>query len=190
MSTGTKKEIVTITGLPGSGKSSSADGVAKRLGYRRFSSGDFARQVAKNHGISIEEWNKKAETMPELDSEVDEAVRNAGNEHGLVIDSRTAFHWIPDAFKVFLQIDPRVAAERTYTHIQREGRSSQTGNSVEEVYEKTLARIESEKARYLKLYNLNYMDESQYDLIVDTTKTDLATTVKKIADEYQAWLKN
>lgn len=183
-----KKRIITLTGLPGSGKSSTADALAKLLGYKRFSSGDFARRVATNHGISIEEWNKKAETMPGLDAEVDEAVRQAGNEADLVIDSRTAFHWIPQAFKVFLTLDPRIAAERTFKQIQAGERTSQKAATVEELQQKTEERIASEQARYHTLYNLDYMDESQYDLIVDTGGKTIQDTADSIAEAYRKWL--
>ena len=185
---GMKKSIITLTGLPGSGKSSTANAVAQMLGYRRFSSGDFARQVAADHGITIEEWNKKAETMPELDSEVDEAVRTTGEGSDLVIDSRTAFHWIPEAFKVFLTLDPRTAAERTFRQIQQEGRASQNAASVEDVHQKTLARIESEQVRYKKLYDLDYMDESQYDFVIDTANNSIDETAEKIVTAYKKWL--
>jgi len=43
-----KKHIITITGLPGSGKSSTADEVARTLNYTRFSGGDFGDKSHKN----------------------------------------------------------------------------------------------------------------------------------------------
>ena len=183
-----KKHIVTLTGLPGSGKSSTANAVAQTLGYKRFSSGDFARQVAAKHGISIEEWNKQAETMPELDHEVDEAVRHAGESTDLVIDSRIAFHWIPDAFRVFLTLDPRTAADRTFAQIQKEGRASQQASTAEETYQNTLARIESERVRYKKLYDLDYTDETQYDLVVDTGVNSIEEVAEKVVAAYRKWL--
>lgn len=185
---GAKKHIITLTGLPGSGKSSTADALAKLLGYKRFSSGDFARRVATNHGISIEEWNKKAEETPELDFEVDQAVRDAGNESDLVIDSRTAFHWIPQAFKVFLTLEPRIAAERTFRQIQAGERTSQKAATVEELQDKTHERIASEQARYKQLYDLDYMDEIQYDFVIDTGDKSIEETARQVAAAYSAWL--
>ena len=53
-----KKDIITICGGLGSGKSSTARGVAKELGFEHFSSGDFFRQVGLELGLSINDLNK------------------------------------------------------------------------------------------------------------------------------------
>lgn len=183
-----KKHIITITGLPGSGKSSTADGVAHNLGYRRFSSGDFWRGIAHEKGLSVEELNTLAETDPSIDTLVDDAVRRAGEKDKLVIDSRLAFHWIPDSFKVFLEIDPKTAAARAFAHMQESGRVSQTAASVEEAYEKANARAASEALRYKRLYGVSYLDESQYDLVVDTTRNDLEGVIRIVTEAYREWL--
>ncbi|MEK7509801.1 MAG: cytidylate kinase family protein [Patescibacteria group bacterium] len=184
-----KKHIITIAGLPGSGKSSTANGVAKILGYERFSSGDYWRQIAQEKGVSVEELNVMAETDPSIDHLIDDAVRRSGEKENLVIDSRLAFHWIPDSFKVFLKIDPKTAAERAFAHMQESGRVSQSATSVQEAYEKALARIKSENLRYKELYGVSYLDESQYDLVVDTTKDDLEGVTRTVAETYKKWLK-
>src|SRR5581483_9286174 len=129
-----KKHIITISGLPGSGKSSAALGIASNLGYEYFSSGDLFRKMAAERGISIEEMNRVAEKQKEIDHEVDELLTRMGKEkNNFVIDSRIAFHWIPDSFKVFFQADSKVAAKRTFEQIQKEGRVSQSGSSYEQV---------------------------------------------------------
>ena len=73
-----KKHIVTITGFPGSGKSSTAKGVAKALGYEHFSSGDLFRKMAAERGLSIEEINFTAEKQQEIDHQVDQWLQNMG----------------------------------------------------------------------------------------------------------------
>ena len=183
-----KKRIITLGGMPGSGKSSTGRRLAELLGYKRLSSGDFFREMAHRRGISVEEINKVAENDVSLDHETDAWIRAQGESQDFVIDSRTAFHWIPDAFKVFLKLDPHVAAQRTFAHIQKEGRVGQIAVSVEDVHEKTVARIESEHRRYETLYGLDYTDESQYDLVVDTGPNDLETVVRTIAEAYRRWL--
>lgn len=183
-----KKTIITIGGLPGSGKSSTADAVANALDYQRFSSGDFWRQVAHQQNLSVEELNKKAESDPSIDKLVDETVRDVGKRSNIVVDSRLAFHWIPEAFKVYLKLDGEVAAARIYSHLKDVGRVGQTGQSVTDVYEKTMARIESECKRYEELYGVNYLDEKEYDLVVDTGQHTLSEVATIIIEAYQKWL--
>jgi len=184
-----KKHIITITGFPGSGKSSTAKNVALRLGYEHFSSGDLFRKMATERCLSIEEINFTAEKQKEIDLEVDKLLVKMGKEkNDFVIDSRTASHWIPDSFKVFLDLDPKIAAERTFAQIRKEGRSSQTGSSIDEVYENTLKRVESERKRYRSLYNIDITDKTNFDLIVDTKVNNLDEVIEIVTAAYQKWL--
>lgn len=184
-----KKHIITITGYPGSGKSSTAKGVASRLGYEHFSSGDFFRKMAAKRGYSVEEMNFTAEKQREIDIEVDKLIKKMDKEKdNLVIDSRMAFHWMPDSFKVFLDLDPKIAAVRTFAHIQKEGRLSQAGSSVDKVRENTLKRVESERRRYGSLYNVDITDRKQFDLVVDTGANNLDEVIRTVVKAYQEWL--
>ncbi|HVS79524.1 MAG TPA: cytidylate kinase family protein [Candidatus Paceibacterota bacterium] len=183
-----KKTIITIAGDLGSGKSSNADKAASLLGYSRFSSGDFARLVAKRHGMSIEELNEHAEEHPEIDHEIDDEVKAAGEREKLVIDSRTAFHWIPDSFKVYLKLDPKLAAARIYEQMLQGQRVSQHADSVDHMYEQTIRRKESERKRYLALYGFDSTDPSGFDLVIDTATAPLEKVSEKIIEEYKKWL--
>ncbi|KKW25039.1 MAG: Cytidylate kinase [Candidatus Kaiserbacteria bacterium GW2011_GWC2_52_8b] len=185
-----KKHIITIGGLPGSGKSSTAKGVASMLGYQHFSSGDFWREVAIERGLTMAELSKTAENDPSIDKMIDDTVRNAGAKSDIVIDSRLAFHWIPDAFKVFLHIDPHTASQRIFEQMQKVGRVNETAESVEQAYNTTLERVQSESKRYHELYGVSYIDESQYDLVVDTTRHPLVEVVQIITETYKKWLEN
>ena len=180
-----QKRIITICGLPGSGKSSTATGVAQALGYKHFSSGDLFRAMAKERGISVEEINKRAELEQEIDHAVDERLRQMADDDQMVIDSRMAWHWMPKSFKVFLKIDPRLAAERAFKHMQEKGRVSQEGKTVEEVYQKTVERTASELKRYATLYGVDYKDESNYDLVVDTAHHPLNEVIQTVISKYK-----
>ncbi len=184
-----KSHIITICGLPGSGKSSTATGVATTLAYKHYSTGDLFRAIAKERGVSIEEINKQAELEQDIDHEVDERTKRMVDETDLVIDSRMAWHWLPDSFKVFLKIDPRTAAERTFKHMQEKGRVSQNASSVDEVYTNTIARTDSEIKRYKNLYGVDYKDETNYDLVVDTATHSLDEVIQIVIDNYNVWLK-
>ncbi len=183
-----QKRIITLAGAVGSGKSSTAKGVAQKLGFRHFSSGDLFRKIAKERGLSIEAINLTAEEQKEIDHQVDELLQKMGREESeFVIDSRLAFHWMPESFKVYLSLDPDTAAERIYNHIVTEGRVSQEAQSVEEVRKNIDIRVTSERKRYMNLYGIDTTDTSPFDLLVDTKKNNLAQVIAIVLDSYKKW---
>jgi len=183
-----KSKIITIAGALGSGKSSTAKRIALKLGYRHFSSGDLFRAIAKERGLSIEEINKVAELESEIDHAVDERLREMGKESELVIDSRMAYHWMPDSFKVFLDLESHAAAERIFNHIKKEGRVSQEAESVEQLLRSTAERQASEKKRYWNLYQVDVEDLSPFDLVVDTGPVPLEGVADIVVGKYKEWL--
>ena len=186
-----KKKIITINGFPGSGKSSTADLVAKKLGYQRFSSGDFMRKIALDMNISLNELSKKAETDESIDKKIDEEVKKAGEKEESVIDSRLAFYWIPLSFKVYLDLPPEIAEKRIFDDLKENTLRRQSENSAtpEEIYKKIISRLESEKKRYMELYGIDHTDKSNFDLVVDTNKNNLVQVVDIIVSEYKKWIK-
>jgi len=184
-----KKEIITISGFPGSGKSSTADLVAKKLEFTRFSSGDFMRKIALELNISLNELNIKAQTDNNIDKKIDEEVKKAGEMQKIVIDSRLAFHWIPESFKVYLDLAPEIAKTRISNDLKENAlrKQSENSSSVEEIYGKITSRLESEKKRYQELYGIDHTDKNNFDLIIDTNKNNLEEVVNIIVTEYKKW---
>ncbi len=183
-----KKRIITISGLPGTGKSSTANGVAKALSYKRFSSGDFMRQLGLERGLTIDQMQHLAEKDNSIDAAIDAKIRETGEQTDLVMDSRIAFYWLPESFKVLLKLDPRIAAKRTFMQMQQQGRLNQDGNTEEEIYTHLVRRIESEKMRYKTLYNIDYPTESAFDLVIDTNEHNLEQVIQLILQKYNEWL--
>ena len=186
-----KKEIITITGGPGSGKSSTADLVAKELNFKRFSSGDLFRKIGLELGISLNEASKRAETDKIIDQKTDEEIKKLDSSEKIVIDSRLAFHWIPESFKVYLDLPPEIAKDRILSNLQgnKLRQQSENSSSPKEIFKKIVERLESEKKRYKELYNLDHTDKKNYDLVIDTNKNNLAEVVEIIITEYQKWIK-
>lgn len=178
-------EIITIAGALGAGKSSTAKRLASELEYRHFSSGDMFRQIAKERGLSIEQINKTAELEVAIDHDVDAWLRKLGEDTKLVIDSRLAYHWIPNSFKVYLNVDSRVAVERIFAQIQSTGRESQKAQSIEELTAATDARKEMERSRYAQLYQIDTTDLTPFDLVIDTTNHPLDEVVQIILDKFR-----
>ena len=186
-----KKEIITICGGLGSGKSSTAKGVAQTLGFQHFSSGDFFRQVGLELGLSVTETNIRAETDPKIDEMTDQKLRDMRNGDKVVIDSRTAFHWIPESFKVYLDLPPEIAKGRVLSSLENNKlrKQSEQDTTSEKILEKMTERFESEQKRYWDLYKINNTDKSQFDLVIDTNKNNLQEVIAIILAEYKNWLK-
>ena len=184
-----KKEIITICGGLGSGKSSTAKKVAQTLGYKHFSSGDFFREVGLKLGLSINEVNIRAETDPKIDEMTDQKLRDMGKENKVVIDSRTAYHWIPESFKVYLDLPVEIAKGRILNSVKVDKlrETSEQVSTSEEVFKKMHERFQSEQKRYWDLYKINNTDKNQFDLVVDTEKNNLEQVVNIVVSEYKKW---
>ncbi len=185
-----KRKIITIAGKPGSGKSTTSKKVAAELGYMHFSSGDLFRAIAKERGIDVYEVNVLAETEKEIDHQVDKRLQEMGKtEHDLVIDSRMAWHWMPDSFKVYLDLDVTDAAERILTHADPKRMEAEHIPETVEAYAQQLQRrLESETKRYFDLYEANPYNIDNYDLVVDTKIYNIQDVTDQILDAYKAWL--
>ena len=187
-----KRQIITICGGLGSGKSSTAKKVAEILGFQHFSSGDFFRQVGLELGLSVTELNVKAEKEPEIDFKVDEKLRNMRSSEKTVIDSRTAYHWIPESFKVYLDLSPEIAKNRVVNSLKENPlrMQSEQVSTPDEAFAKMKERFESEQKRYWDLYKINNTDKTNFDLVIDTNKNNLGEVVDTIVSEYKKWESN
>ena len=183
-----RKQIITIAGSLGSGKSSTARAVASALGFRHFSSGDLFRQLAAERDESIEAMNISAEAQRDIDLKVDNLLREMyRTDEQLVIDSRMAWHWMPLSFKVFLVLDPDTAAQRIFNHLRDEGRMSEAATSIDEVRKSIDRRFASEQKRYAALYGVNATDPLNFDIVINTKHNDLKTVTEIVSSAYRAW---
>jgi CMP/dCMP kinase len=183
-----KRAIITIAGSPGSGKSSTAKALAAALQYRHFSSGDLFRQLAAERGESIEAMNISAEVQRDIDLRVDSLLMDMyRTEEKLVIDSRMAWRWMPDSFKVFLVLDPDTAAARIFNNLQEEGRLSEDATSLEDARRSIDRRFASEQRRYRALYGVNLTDPLNFDIVINTRHNGLQAVTAMTLAAFEAW---
>jgi cytidylate kinase len=188
-----RKHIITLTGKPGSGKSSTADRVAEMLGYTRYSSGEFARAMVHKQKITLGEFNKRAEEKPEIDHEIDEELRSLREHDDIVIDARLGFYWIPESFKVYLDLDNDVAMARIFKDANfntKRSSSGEGGVAMSDVMDQVEERMRSERTRFKKLYGVNPYSTEHFDLVIDTARHDPQTVALTIFDTYNKWLKS
>lgn len=188
-----KKHLITIAGKLGSGKSSTAKKVAEMLGYKHLSSGDFMRDIASSRGISLMELNKVAEGDNSIDKELDDRNIEIGKQFEVVLDSRLGFHFIPDSFRVYLDLPPEVAAERILkdkeNNPNRHKEDNASFDTKEDIMKSIINRQESERSRYDNLYGIKDVSRADnFDLIIDTSKYPLEKVAQKIVEEYNNWL--
>lgn len=188
-----KKHIITIAGALGSGKSSTAKRMVELLGYKFHSNGDFMRSIATERGLTLGELSKLSETDPTVDTALDNKNRELGNDNNIIIDSRLGFYFIPDAFKVSLELDPSIAAERILKDAEnnpdRNREVRQGFDSVEGIVKSINERLESERKRYKELYGIdNHRAPENFDLVINTATMPLEAVAQKIIEEYNNWL--
>src|SRR5262249_51921442 len=106
---------ITITGDPGSGKSTFARRVVEKTGYQLITTGNIFRRLAAEKGISLAALNELAEKQAEIDALVDDYLKSLNGQPGhLVLDSRMGWHFIKDSLKIRLTVDPEVAVNRIF----------------------------------------------------------------------------
>lgn len=183
------KSIITIAGQPGSGKSTTAKVVAAELGYDHFSSGDLFRKITADYGLDVMSGNLHAEENKAIDQKVDQALIDIGQSGSeLVIDSRMAWHWMPQSFKVYLDLDTTVAAKRILANIDEERAKVEHIPTDPYEYAEILSRrLESEARRYHALYGVNPYDLSNYDLVINTAENDVAQATQLVIDGFKRW---
>jgi len=178
--------IITISGMPGSGKSTVAKILARRLRMKRYYVGMMRRKMAREKGMTLAEFNKLGEKEDWTDRKVDEYQKKLGEkEDNFVIEGRTSFFLIPQSVKVFLDVDMKVGAKRIFDELKKGecGRNEGEFRTLAEAEKSVIERHTSDVRRYKKYYGVDITDKSQYDMIIDTSRLTPAQAVKKIIAE-------
>jgi CMP/dCMP kinase len=188
-----KKHIITLGGLPGSGKSTVKRILAERLGYKTFSTGDFTRDLALSKGMTLEAFNELVATDKSLDLLIDEELLRIEREDDkYVIDSHLAFHFVQSGFSVYLDIPLETAIARVYgdrgSHVRI--KAGDTAETLEEVARKTTKRIDNHRDRYVRHYNVDPYIKEQYEYIADSEHQNPEEVSAAILVAYENWLKN
>ena len=104
---------ITITGEIGSGKTTVGKILAKRIDCDFLSVGSLRREIAKEKGLTIQELNKIGETETWTDEIADQKQIELGKRSSnFVIEGRLSWHFIPNSFKIFLDITKEEGAKR------------------------------------------------------------------------------
>ncbi len=178
------KDKISLAGDLGSGKSTVAKLLLDRLGMEYYSTGTICREVAARHNMTVVEMNVYMETHPELDREIDDGlVALSDDPRPLLIDSRMAWHFVRDTFRIYLSTATEVSAARIFSA----GRAEEHFETVEETAARIRERRESEKKRYMAFYGVNNKDLMNYDLVLDTTYATPDEVADCLEAAFRAW---
>lgn len=156
--------LVTVSGPPGSGKSTTAAGVADTLGLKHVSGGDIFRDMAAEHGMTPVEFNEHAEGDSSIDRDLDRRLREiAVQQEDLILESRLSGWLAGDHadFRIWLDAPLTVRAKRIADREEK---------PIERAREETRRREESEAKRYLEYYDIPINNLSIYDLVYNTAR--------------------
>ncbi|MBO5997803.1 MAG: cytidylate kinase family protein [Alphaproteobacteria bacterium] len=181
------KKSITITGSLGSGKSSVAKKLSADLDLIYYSTGSAQRQIATQMGITTLELNHLADKDKSIDEKIDGVIKAMNNDgKAYIVDSRLAWHFMPDSFKVKLIVDKKQAAERIFNDTVRSGESKY--DNVDQVIKAIEERRHSERERFLRVYQVDIENNSAFDLVIDTTHLSIDEVCQQIKDAYQKYI--
>jgi len=168
--------LLTISGPPGSGKSTVASAVADAFGLEHVSGGDIFRSMAKERGLSLAAFNELAEEDDSIDRDLDRRLRETAREYDdVVLESRLS-GWMAGEYadlKVWLDAPLLVRAERIADREEK---------PTAEALTETKEREESETLRYREYYGIDFDDRSIYDLAVNTSRWDADAVIGIVTD--------
>ena len=164
--------IISINGQEGSGKSTIAKMLAEKLGWPYYYIGGMRRKLAKDRGLTLEEYNKLGETDPSTDLEVDKYQESLGKtKDNFIVEGRTSWHFIPQSFKIYIKVNQKVGAERIFKELKKPNHRNEARGieSVQDVMTKNKKRQISDNKRYWKYFKIKVHDKRHFNFILDTT---------------------
>ena len=185
--------IITISGEPASGKSTVINKLKEdyeKKGYRVhiWAIGHEFRKIAQEKGLSIKEFNEYMEKRAGIDEYIDGRVAEQGKEINkekrpndiYIFDSRLAWYNIPESISVRLTADSNIAGKRVFEDATRGEEDSYS--TLEEAIADTENRKQSEVERYKKRYGVDLQNPDNYNLVIDTSFSNIEDIAKVIED--------
>jgi predicted cytidylate kinase len=167
--------VITISGTPGSGKTTVSRLISQQLGLLHIYAGDLYRAEAQRRQMRLPELNRQAELDHSIDQQIDAHMAAYARAGNVVLEGRLAGFIARqegvEALKVWLTASDGTRARRV---------AAREEGDWKKVLEENRTRHQSDAERYRTIYGFDLSDTSIYDLVLDTddiTPEALAETI-------------
>lgn len=173
--------LVTLSGLPGSGTSTVARAAAVALGLDHVDGGTVFRTVAAEQGLSLAAYAALAEHDEKIDRALDDRLTERAHRGDVLLESRLS-GWLAtraglESLCVWIRCDEVERARRVAERDGQDGDLALAHNQ---------QRERSERARYLRYYDIDLTDLGIYDLVLDSTEATPPHLVAAVVSAAQA----
>jgi cytidylate kinase len=157
--------IITIGGLAGTGTTTTAELLSKKLDIPYISAGFVFREMAAERGMSVLEFSEFAEGNDDIDKEIDKRqAQKAKEADDLIIEGRLSAYFVDNAdLRIWLVTPFDVRSKRI---------SEREDKSVEVAMDEIVIREKSEALRYMEIHNIDISNMDIYDIIINTDTFD------------------
>ncbi len=196
--------IITISGTPGAGDTTTTEQLSQELNYPIIEVGEIARKIAEEKNLDPEGLWEKQEKNPEklekfhrsLDQEQKKLAKEKENA---IVNGKLSAHHLPKAdLKIFLTAEIKERAKRILMRekIGREEYAEKidekqeyrepTEQEINKEIKKIKKRENKERKHWKEIYGVDYIkDKDQYDLLIDTTDKKPKETVETIKKQIE-----
>jgi predicted cytidylate kinase len=176
---------ITLSGSVGSGKSTIGKLLSENLGVEFISVGNLSRNKAELMGMDIDQFQIYLKKHPEMDKEMDDYIaEEMSRKDNFILDYRLGFHFIKDSFNVLLKVSPELALKRISSRLSTN--EFYDGLTFEEKIVKLTGRNINMQTRFLELYGVDFLNEKNYNLVLETDEYEPPEIISKIINELQS----
>lgn len=179
--------IITISGLPGAGKTTASTQLAHKLNCPRHNASGIIRTLAQEHGMSVADFMETLEKNPSVHHEIDAKTIEMAQEAQktgatIILEGRLAGHLMAQqsipAFKVWIGASPETRWRRI---------SGREQEKVDNTAEETQKREQLELEQYKTLYGIDLLDTSVYDSVILNDTKSPEETLQELMNDLAIW---